>query len=127
MTTENEIAMTGTMILSAAWTMITGDTFLPSLAGAGFATYLRSQSKEVGVDMIDLVVGAAVSVVVGLIAGPYIGSQLPNGDGVVGVGALIASFMAVGFFTRLHALDWNIVDLLKEIAAALPGGKGNAK
>jgi len=111
------------MIASAAWTIVTGDTFLPSLAGAGFATYLRAQSKEAGVDGVDLVVGAVVSLVVGLIAGPYVGDQLPDGDGVVGVGALIASFIAVGFFTRLHALDWNISDLLREIVSALPGGK----
>ncbi len=123
MTVGNELAMTATLTASAMWTIVTGDTFLPSLAGAGFATYLRAQSKDVGVDAVDLIVGAIVSLVVGLIAGPYVGSQLPDGTGVVGVGSLIASFIAVGFFTRLHALDWNIADLLREIVNALPGGK----
>lgn len=119
MNTGNELAMTGAMIGSAIWTVITGDAFLPSLTGAAFATYMRSQSKDGGVDQVDLLVGAAASLVIGIVAGPYVGSQLPHGDGVVGVGALIASFVAVGFFTRLHALDWDLGAVLAEIGGAI--------
>lgn len=119
MNTGNEIAMTGAMIGSALWTMLTGDAFLPSLTGAAFATYMRAQAKDGMVDRVDLMVGAAASLVIGVIAGPYVGSQLPHGDGVVGVGALIASFVSVGFFTRLHALDWDLRAVLAEIGGAI--------
>lgn len=117
--TQHEVTMIPTMVLAALWTVLTGDTFLPALTGAAFATYMRAQSKDAGVNVIDLVAGGAASLVIGLIAGPYVGSQLPNGDGVVGVGALIASFVAVGFFTRLHALDWNIQALVTEFGKAI--------
>lgn len=110
------------MVGSAIWTVVTGDTFFPALVGAGFATYLRAQKREDGVDPADLVVGLAASLVIGLIAGPYVASQLPGGEGVVGVGALIAAFIAIGFFTRLHALDWDLGALLREIG----GGIGRA-
>lgn len=119
MNTGNEIAMTITLIATAVWSTLTGDTFLPSLVGAAFATYMRAQSKDGKVDRVDLMVGAAASLSVGLIAGPYVGSQLPHGDGVVGVGALITSFISVGFFTRLHALDWDLQAVLSEIGGAI--------
>lgn len=119
MNAGNEIAMTGTLIVTAIWSTVTGDTFLPSLVGAGFATYMRSQGKDGAVDRVDLLVGAAASLSIGVIAGPYIGSQLPHGDGVIGVGALIASFVSVGFFTRLHALDWDLRAVLSEIGGAI--------
>lgn len=117
------MAMTGALIGSAVWSTLTGDTFFPSLVGAAFATYLRAQSRETGLDAVDLAVGLITSLTVGLIAGPYIGSQLPHGDGVVGVGSLIASFICVGFFTKLYEADWDVGAVLKQIVDALPTGK----
>lgn len=122
MTTANEIAMTLSMIMTAIWTALTGDTFLPSVVGASFALYLRMQANSEPLGRIDIFVSLAVSIAVGLIAGPYVGSQLPHGDGVVGVGALIASFMAVGALVKLHELDWNISDFIAEIAKVFQRG-----
>lgn len=110
--------MTLSLMISAAWTAITGDTFIPSVVGASFALYLRMQSNNERVGKVDIAVSLAVSIAVGLIAGPYVGSQLPSGDGVVGVGALIASFMAVGAFVKLHQLDWNLSDFVAEVTKA---------
>lgn len=119
MMNETEGTALAAMVLSAIWTVVTGDTFFPAFVGAAFATYLRSQSRETGVDRIDLLIGLAASLVIGLIAGPYLASQLPGGEGVVGVGALISAFVAIGFFTRLHALKWDMGVLLREIGGAI--------
>lgn len=123
MNTASELSMTGGLILSAAWTALTGDTLAPSIVGASFAAYLRAQTKDHQLSWADIVVSVCVSIAVGVIGGPYFASQMPHGEGVVGVGALIASFMAVGGLTKLHALDWNMGDFLKEIVEALPGKK----
>jgi uncharacterized membrane protein YfcA len=106
------------MILSAIWTTITGDTFFPALVGAGFSTYLRSQKKETNVDLADLAAGGVASIAIGVLAGPYVASQLPDGQGVVGVGALIASFVAVSFFSQLHAMKWDIGAVIQSVVAA---------
>ncbi len=106
---------------AATWTVVTGDTFLPSLGGALFATWLRHKVRGPGapLDLAEIVIGTIASLVIGLVTGPYIASQMPDGAGVVGVGALIASFMALGVFTRLHELDWDLSALLREFGGAI--------
>lgn len=102
MLTLNETILTVGMVGSAAWATFTGDTFLPALGGALFATYLRHEMREEGLDFYDYVISGVMSYFIGIIAGPWVASQLPHGDGVVGVGTLMAAFTGVLIFTKLY-------------------------
>lgn len=102
MLTLNETILTAGMLGSAAWATFTGDTFLPALGGALFATYLRHELREEGLDLQDYIISGVMSYLIGIIAGPWVASQLPHGDGVVGVGTLMAAFTGVLIFTKLY-------------------------
>lgn len=114
----NDAVFSIPMIGAAVWTAVTGDTFLPSLAGAGFAVYFRAQreAKEPQSGKYvwrDLIATGVMSFVIGLIAGPYLASQLPDGEGVVGVGALIASFVGMSAAAKLNRMNWDIGAVLR--------------
>lgn len=98
--TDTETIVLGSLVASSFWTVLTGDTFIPSLGGALFATWLRAEKKELGFDLKDYIITSAMSIFIGIVAGPWVGSQLPEGDGVIGVGALITSFIGVSIFMK---------------------------
>ena len=110
-----EIVVTAGLMAGGAWAVLTGDTFLPSCVGSLFAVYIRTQQKEARATIVDYGWSVCVAIFCGIIVGPYLASQMPDGDGVAGVGALIASFMGVGTLTRLHQLDWDVAAWLKDI------------
>lgn len=114
----NDAVFSIPMAGAAVWTAITGDTFLPSLAGAAFAVYFRAQreAKEPGNRNYvwrDLIATGVMSFVIGLIAGPYLASYLPEGEGVVGVGALIASFVGMSVAAKLNRMEWGAGAILR--------------
>ncbi|WDI31580.1 hypothetical protein PUV54_00025 [Hyphococcus flavus] len=120
----NEAVFSAPMVAAGVWTAITGDTFFPSLAGACFAVYFRSQRKTEGPDgpqylIKDLIATGAMSLVIGLVAGPYLASQLPDGEGVVGVGALIMAFVGTALLAKLNRMDWDLGLVFKSIADVL--------
>lgn len=124
----NEAVFSIPMAGAAVWTAITGDTFLPSLAGAAFAVYFRSQREAKSPDNAsyvwrDLAATGVMSFVIGLIAGPYLASQLPEGEGVVGVGALIASFIGMSVAAKLNRMNWDAGAILR----AFGGGETRKK
>jgi len=107
------------LALSGIWGSISGDFLLPSMVGAGAAAYIRAQSPSEKLDGVDLVIFLCVSVGIGMVIARYVASQIPQGDGSVAMGALIGSFIGVAALTKLHRLDWNIPDFLKESGKAL--------
>ena len=110
---SNEVAFSLPMALSAFWTAITADTLLPSLVGAGFAVHFRHERDKGQVTKRDVIATVGISVIVGLIVGPYLADQLPESKHAIGVGVLIASFMGVPFLRALMRLDvGKIVDRL---------------
>lgn len=115
---SHEITMTIPMVFAAIWTAITGDTLVPSFAGGAFATYFRLEKSESDnpVTVRDIAFTFIASVVIGVIAGPYVGDQLPEGDGVVGVGALIASFLGTAFLQKIDRMDWDMGAFFKMLA-----------
>lgn len=121
----NDVIFTAPMVGAAIWTTVTGDTFLPSIVGGAFAVYFRMERKgDEGYVWKDLIATGVMSILVGLIAGPYVGSQLPDGEGVVGVGSLIASFLGTAFLSKLNRMEWDIGAVLRAVLSALPRKNG---
>lgn len=115
-----EITFIGGAFGSAVYTMITGDTFLPSLAGGAMAVVFRLMSRnDTSFSAFDLLAVFIISMSVGNIAGPYVGSLMPEGDGVVGVGTLFTSFIAVRALQALHAVQWDFHRFLGSLADGL--------
>jgi pilus assembly protein TadC len=112
----NEVIFSIPIIGSAVWTTITGDTFIPSVVGAGFALYFRHEREggKNGITFRDIASVVTISVLVGLLAGPYLADQLPEGKDVVGIGALLASFLGVPAFRGLARLD--LTKLMQSLA-----------
>lgn len=71
--------------------------------------------------MKDLIATGLISFVFGVIAGPYFASQMPDGEGVVGVGALMMSFVAVSFLEKVY--DADVSDFAAKVRGLLRGGK----
>ena len=117
----NEVVFTVPLIGSAIWTSLTGDTLLPSIVGAAFSVYFRHERLGAGALTIrEIVAAIVISVVVGLLAGPYVADQLPDGQGVIGMGALIASFLGVPALRALSRLD--IGKIVQSLADMITGG-----
>jgi len=125
----NDVAFTVPMAGAAIWTAVTGDTFLPSFAGAVFAVYFRAvrgqHDPQDNPTIFDLFAVAIMSFIIGVIAGPYFASQLPDGDGVIGVGALITAFIGTGILSKLDRMDWDVSAFVQGVARSL--GKRNGK
>ncbi|MEO1659322.1 MAG: hypothetical protein AAFR65_16580 [Pseudomonadota bacterium] len=51
----------------------------------------------------------------GLLAGPYLASQFPEGEGSLQLFVFVASFMAAGFLEKLDGLDWDVVTALSSL------------
>lgn len=115
-----EAVFTVGMVASAVYTLIRGETLLPSLVGGMMAVAFRimydKDTDEKFVSKWDYVTVFFVSVSFGMIAGPYVADQLPEGKGSVGVGTMIASFLGVAFLKKLHKADWDIVETFSQIA-----------
>ena len=120
----DELSMLASMLLSAGWAAVTGDTFLPSLAGAAFAIYFRTRrnGEQRPITMKDIMATGVISFVFGIVVGPYFASQMPDGDGVVGVGALIMSFVAVSLLEKIY--DGDVSEFLLKLRSFLTTGRG---
>lgn len=113
----NEIVFTIPMVLSGVWTAVTGDLFLPSAFGAVSAVLFRmARTGGDGYLLKDVLATLFMSFGVGMIAGPYVASHMPDGDGVIGVGALISSFLGTALLASLNRIDWDLGAWIKIVA-----------
>jgi hypothetical protein len=109
---------------SAVWTVMSGDTLIPSVAGASMAVAFRLMNRDGGhMALFDLIAIFAISTALGMIAGPWVADQLPEGRGVTGVGTLFASFVGVRTLQALHEVNWDFGAFFGKLAEGFKGKK----
>ena len=123
MSATNDAVWTIPMFVSWAWTVLTGDLVIPSMGGAAFSLFLRATKADDQLTWKDLLAFGGMSFLFGIVVGPYFASQMPKGDGVAGVGALLMSFVGTAILQKLDRMDWDVAAFVKMCLQSLPGGK----
>ena len=103
-------------IASSAIGMMIGSPLVAALAGSILAARYRMRRPDSAPPRRWFWLWFVLqSLFFGMLAGPYLASQFPAGEGSLQLFVFVASFIAAGFLEKLDSLDWDVVTAVSSL------------